>query len=171
MTDPNVLRNLASENKVAALKKAIAAGAKLDAESGYGDTALFAAAANGHLGCVKVLIDAGANVNLKAKSGATALWSAVYNDRTELALALLAAGASPVPQSPIHKAVQKGNVALVKALLDAKAPLGKATRQGLTERDYLKQVKGPAQAEIAAMLDTAKASSKKPKPKPKPKKR
>ena len=120
MTDPNVLRNLASENKVAALKKAIAAGAKLDAESGYGDTALFAAAANGHLGCVKVLIDAGANVNLKAKSGATALWSAVYNDRTELALALLAAGASPVPQSPIHKAVQKGNVALVKALLDAK---------------------------------------------------
>jgi ankyrin repeat protein len=163
MSDPNVLRNLASENKVAALKKAIAAGASIDAVSGYGDTALYAAAANGHLACVKVLIDAGANVDLKAKSGATALWSAVYSGRTELALALLAAGASPGPQSPLHKAVQKGNVVLVKALLEANAPLGKATRQGLTERDYLKQVKGPAQVKIAALLDAA-AGSKTPKP-------
>ena len=74
----------------------LAAGAKVDAQSDDGETALVRAASESGT-VVRALLDAGADVKLRLKSGAsqgaTALAAAVLSGRVETVAALLAAGA------------------------------------------------------------------------------
>ena len=55
----------------------IKAGAYVNAETRYGETALSRVAQIGHVECMKMLIEAGADVNHRNKDGETALMSAI----------------------------------------------------------------------------------------------
>ncbi|MBM3772558.1 MAG: hypothetical protein FJW27_14975 [Acidimicrobiia bacterium] len=87
-----------------------------------GSTPLLFAARQGHVETAKTLLDAGANVNDTAASGTSALVIAAHSNHGPLAMLLLSRGADPsaagAGYSALHAAVLRGNLELVKALLD-----------------------------------------------------
>lgn len=69
------------------------AGAKIDAQSKRGKTALHLAAKNGHVPTCKLLLDLKASINVKAQYNWTPLHSAAKAGKKDVCILLLAAGA------------------------------------------------------------------------------
>jgi len=86
-----------------------------------GSTPLLFAARNGDLGSARVLLDAGANVNDTAAGSTSALVVAAHSGHGALVAYLLERGADPnaaeAGYTPLHAAVLRGDLELVKALL------------------------------------------------------
>mgnify|MGYP003932436073 CR=1 FL=1 len=92
--DDGALFEAAVRGDLAALRRAIEAGADVDQrEPSGGSTPLIAAALFGRSGAAKALIDAGADVDARNNDGSTALITAALVARTEIVRALLDAGA------------------------------------------------------------------------------
>jgi tetratricopeptide (TPR) repeat protein len=104
------------------IQSLLASGADVNAKDINGVTALWQAAANGHLDIVKVLLESGANVNIQHKSlGVTALWMAAREGHTEIVKLLLAAGAdvkagAKDTYTPLEIAKEKGHTEIIKLL-------------------------------------------------------
>jgi ankyrin repeat protein len=109
-----------------------------------GFTPLLFAARNGDIELGKLLLAAGANVNDTASSGADALAIAAHSGNGPFAMFLLEHGADPnaaaAGYAPLHAAVLRGDLALVKALLERKADpnakLVKGTGTRYSSRDF-----------------------------------
>ncbi|CAL8282577.1 unnamed protein product [Merluccius merluccius] len=82
----------------------------VDMETLKGQTALFLAAAKGHVDIVKLLVTAGANMNIKNASGLTPILAALSKNKTEVAKVLL-------QQSCLHLASAQGSSVLVSTLV------------------------------------------------------
>ncbi len=84
----------AQSGDLAAAKKAIAAGANVNAMSGNGLSVIMYAAGKGHTDIVRLLLKAGANIEAKEKNGVTPLMLAANLGHTEAVKALIQAGAN-----------------------------------------------------------------------------
>ncbi|HYL99435.1 MAG TPA: ankyrin repeat domain-containing protein [Blastocatellia bacterium] len=73
----------------------VAAGARLNDQTGAGATPLITAAGLGHIDIARFLIEKGADVNEKSPSGFTALMSAALNGHSAMVKLLLDSGAAP----------------------------------------------------------------------------
>ncbi|KAK0135690.1 Ankyrin repeat and SOCS box protein 3 [Merluccius polli] len=87
-----------------------------------GQTALFLAAAKGHVDIVKLLVTAGANMNIKNASGLTPILAALSKNKPAVAKVLLRKGAEVNQtvnsrQSCLHLASAQGSSELVSILL------------------------------------------------------
>jgi ankyrin repeat protein len=98
----------------------------------YGQTALQAASANGHLSIVNLLLDAGANVDAPGgnNGGRTALTLAALNGHQEIVQRLLDAGANIniaphkyAGRTPLQGAAEYGHIKIVKLLLEKGAQI------------------------------------------------
>lgn len=113
---------LATTKEAAAML--IAKGADIDAKDNEGNTPLFYTIIKDRLEVASELIEAGADVNTTHKYGYTPLGLAVGKGQEEFALQLLANGAdhaiaySSKHDSPLHSAVRKGSIKVVKAIVD-----------------------------------------------------
>ena len=83
----------APQPSVEKVRSLIDAGADVNAEAKYRETALMKAAERGHVEIAKHLLEAGADVNAKNKEGRTALKFAVEYEHVEIVELLLEAGA------------------------------------------------------------------------------
>ncbi len=94
---------------LSAAKKAIAAGANVNAMSGNGISAIMYAAGKGHTDVVRFLLKSGANPNLAGTTNITPLMCAAMYGRHDVVQMLLAAGAKK------NAADDKGNTAYTYA--------------------------------------------------------
>ena len=109
---------------------------RVNAANPEGFTPLGLAGFFGHLDAAKVLLENGADVNATSPSrfANTALDAAVAGNRTDVVKVLLAAHGNPNVRSegnatPLHKAAQHGNLAIVEMLVAAGADVN-AVRDG-----------------------------------------
>jgi serine/threonine-protein phosphatase 6 regulatory ankyrin repeat subunit A/serine/threonine-protein phosphatase 6 regulatory ankyrin repeat subunit B len=99
---------------------------------------LFAAIQNGDLECVQLLIAAGAAVNVFGRYHGSLMHLAISQSRADMVSALLAAGADADVVAPnsgepaLVTAAKKGEVSIVRLLLDAGANPSAASRDGDT---------------------------------------
>jgi ankyrin repeat protein len=130
---------------IPALRRALAAGAMIDAVSEEGATALAWAVANGHPEAVRVLLDAGADWRLQSPRGQSPLNVAVYLDDVPVIRLLLEHGADvderitgpDVPDNlagatPLYLAALHGRQAALAVLLAEGAAVDASNRQGQT---------------------------------------
>jgi len=89
------LRAAAACGDLAAIDRAIARGARVDAPDEVGATALIEAARGGHRDAADALIRAGADINRRTPVLGTPLMQAVINSEVETARLLLQRGADP----------------------------------------------------------------------------
>jgi ankyrin repeat protein len=112
----------------------LAAKANVNAKSAVGDTAIMAAALNGHLDLVKKLRQRGADVG---GSGWTPLIYAATGGHDKIVEYLIAEGAdvnavSPNGTSALMMAVREGKVSTVTLLIAKGADVNQRTQQGAT---------------------------------------
>lgn len=81
------------ENNVARARRLIEAGADVNANNNFGNTALLIAAMENAVDISRLLIESGADVNAKNEDGSTALMYALKNKATDVAALLEASGA------------------------------------------------------------------------------
>lgn len=101
-----------------------------------GQTALIAAAREGHADVVADLLAAKADPNAAGGKGLTPLIAAASRGRAEIVRQLLVAGARPAPATkggftPLHAACFAGSATTVQVLLDAGAKANSTTDQGV----------------------------------------
>jgi ankyrin repeat protein len=105
-----------------------------------GYTPLLFAAVQGHLESASVLLSAGANPNDTAADGSSALALAAFAGYSEVAELLLEKGADPNAAgsgyAPLHAAVLRGDLGLVKALLARGANPNAQLAKGTPVRRY-----------------------------------
>jgi ankyrin repeat protein len=116
-------------------------GVKVDTYHDLGANPLHAAAAHGYLDIVQYFIEKYKTICIDSqgrKLGFTALHAAIfYTNALELVEYLLKQGASTEIQdfngnTPLHIAMQKGNLNIISALLQAKANIGAKNKDGDT---------------------------------------
>jgi ankyrin repeat protein len=102
-------------------------------------TALHVAIEYGNLQIMDCLITAKANLNMQDWSGATPLFCAVANDKTKPAIRLMENGADvnictggSLSKSPLHAAVECGNLAIIHRLIRAGASVNVLDYKGNT---------------------------------------
>jgi ankyrin repeat protein/nucleoside phosphorylase len=127
------------------------AGMSPDTENGYGRSALAEAVAAGHLHIVISLLRKGANADVPDQSGNSVLISAMRSNKAEIAVALAhhSAGAKQEPTPPLHVAILKGYMEIVRALLD-KGALAKESREEIAW--ILGQAAAEGHVEIVGLL-------------------
>jgi len=162
----------------------LAAGATVDAEMDGGGTALMAASLSGDFECVEALLQHRANPGARDQQGLTVLMMAAMNGRADIARALLDAGALVDEENDgktavdhalahghlqaalllgvdarLHEAARRGDVAMIRKLLDIGVPVDIADREQRTAL-ALASAHGHAQA-VRFLLDAgAEASGK-----------
>jgi ankyrin repeat protein len=113
-------------------------GADANALALDGSSALMVAALHGKAEIVRSLLDAGADINVRNKQGAGALHAAAQGGHAESVVHLLRAGADPHAtesersETPLFFAAQSGDVATMKALVDAGAGVNAKNASGVT---------------------------------------
>jgi len=121
---------------VNAVKALIDVGANKDSIRYDGLTPVFLASQNGHVDVVKALIEAGANLNPTTTTGLSPLYMAVLNEHQDVWELLIQAGAdinqalTEDNTTPLWVAAYKGDLNLVKRLLNEKADANKARFNG-----------------------------------------
>lgn len=140
----NALFSAAQKGDVDEVKRLLAAGVKINAESRAGEQALHYAAHYGNnVELVKVLLAAGAKVDTINKDGYQPIHLAAQSGNAELVQVLLVAGAKVDAKTassgsqPIHFAAQSGNAELVKILLAAGAKADAKNNSGDTPFHYV----------------------------------
>ncbi len=133
------LHAAASTGDVAAIERLAASGeADLDGRDGHGRTALMVAAHGRHHGAARALIAAGAKLDALDREHYDVLTIAGVNGDVEMVGLALAAGAdatlvtSPYDGTALIAAAHLGHVEVVRALIDAKAPLDHVNNLGWT---------------------------------------
>lgn len=140
--------DLASEEELAMIEAAtrgdpqtvtrlLAAGARVDARDGRGQTALIAAAWRNDLAIACMLISAGADVNAKDETEQSAYLIATSEGYLELLRATLAAGADvrsldSFRGTGLIRAAERGHVEIVAELLTTEIAVDHVNRLGLT---------------------------------------
>ncbi len=118
------------------------AKANVNAKNEFGGTALMFAAKNGHLGIVKCLVEAKADVNARSNGRrfeeTTALISAIYKVHLDVVKYLVKEGNTDVNtqdrkgNTPLMLAAQRGDLGIVKCLVEAKADANTKNYYGAT---------------------------------------
>ena len=105
-----------------------------------GSSAIMFAARVGDIDTTRVLLEAGADVNDTAASGVSVLTQAAHSGHEELAIYLLEQGADPnamaAGYTPLHAAVLRGEVALVRSLLNHGAIIETSVEHGTPGRRF-----------------------------------
>ena len=132
-----LLHNVAHYGHADATRVLIAAGAKVNAVNGEGNTPLFAAVHEGHNEIARMLLDAGAEVNIPNTFRFTALRAACEKNNPELVRLLLAKGADVnftdnKGNTPLHVAVDKMARESARLLIQGGADLNAIGRYGDT---------------------------------------
>ncbi len=120
---------------VAAVRRAIAAGANVSEANRYGVTPLAQACQNGNVELVKLLLEAGADVKATQGGGETALMIASRTGRVECVKALLEKGADANAserhgQTALMWAAAQGNTEVVDLLLASGADFRPSLKSG-----------------------------------------
>lgn len=135
------------------IPRIIHAGADLNAQDPFGNTALMIAARQGHYDAVIVLIHAGANLNVRDWYGNTVMTHAVDSYSQAIVSALIDRDMDPnahnyAGQTPFMEACDSGDVALIQYLLDhgavasQKDDYGQTAAQVIAERQRLQTLYG-----------------------------
>ena len=122
----NLLNHEISKKTLEEAARLIIAGADVDIQDDYGDTALVLAASECHIPIVKLLIDAKADVNIQDSHGYTALRYATFKGHAEIVRLLIDAKAKINIRdnkggTALMGASFKGHAEVVKLLIDAGA--------------------------------------------------
>jgi ankyrin repeat protein len=156
LTKAEQLQDAARKGDAAAVKKLLDEGVDVNTKFRYNATALFYACDHGHVEVVKVLLDHGADMSLKDTFyGFTPLMLATGPAQkktpahTEIAKLLVQKGA-PDKEVALTSAVEDGDMALVKVVLDSGIPAGKLT-------DAFEAAKSANKPDIVALLEKAGA--------------
>ena len=124
----NMVLAAALRHDAAALKNMREAGVRIDASSGFGETALHQICQGGDVEAARLLLDAGADPNAASNIGHTALGFAVNAGDLEMAKLLLSRGADPdqlmdFSSPPLNLAAEAGDADMARLLLENKASL------------------------------------------------
>jgi len=156
LTKAEQFQDAARKGDAAAVKKLLDEGVDVNAKFRYNATALFYACDHGHIDVVRVLLDRGADMAVKDTFyGFTPLMLATSPaqkkkpEHTEIAKLLIAKG-SPGKEQALTGAVQSGDAALVKVILDSGLPAASLS-------DALETAKAANKAELVTMLESAGA--------------
>ena len=132
------LHAAAANGNVAEIEKLIGDGEKPNLQDARSRTPLLVAAFRKHYGAVEALLKRGANANARDMQGFDILTlAAVSNDMQLLKLALDNGAdprrvTGPLDGTALISAAHLGHVEIVRALIDAKAPLDNVNRMGWT---------------------------------------
>ena len=103
-----------------------------------GSTPLLFVARNGHVDTARALVEAGADVNDTAAAGTSALLVSAHSGQTTLGIYLLEQGADPnaadAGYTALHAAVLRGDVELVRTLLQHGAAINAVVEHGTPGR-------------------------------------
>eukprot|EP00468_Gymnochlora_sp_CCMP2014_P002037 CAMPEP_0167743464 /NCGR_PEP_ID=MMETSP0110_2-20121227/2030_1 /TAXON_ID=629695 /ORGANISM="Gymnochlora sp., Strain CCMP2014" /LENGTH=1371 /DNA_ID=CAMNT_0007627837 /DNA_START=148 /DNA_END=4263 /DNA_ORIENTATION=- len=112
----------ASKGDYKRMQEVMARGVPVDAKDPHQRTALYGAAANGHLGIINLLLSQGADPNAENSQTTTPLYIATQHGHTSVVARLLKAGADPNHQTKtgttaLHMAVDSGHYEIAKELI------------------------------------------------------
>jgi hypothetical protein len=152
-----------TEQGLAAITALLEAGAKLEARSAFGATALHHAAQSGWPGAVQILLDAGAAPMAVDQDGQTPLHCAAMERAgrelsVEAVETLLRAGAdvdarTSLGITPLHCACASGHVPVMRALLAAGADPAARASDGRSAMDFLSEARFADESEKKRGLD------------------
>lgn len=156
-TKAEQFQDAARKGDAAAVKKLLDEGVDVNTKFRYNATALFYACDHGHLDVVKLLLDRGADMSVKDTFyGFTPLLLAISPaqkkkpEHGEIAKLLIAKGA-PGKEQALTSAIQDGDAALAKVILDS----GGMAAGTLT--DALETAKAANKTDLVTMLEAAGA--------------
>lgn len=127
----------AEAGETEAAMRLVAAGAPLDAQAKYGQTAMMRAVIFGHNETAAALIEAGAGLDLQDQCGTTALMEAADKGNIQMVSTLIKGGAEldlqeTYGRTALMLAAFKGHNEVVEALIGAKADLNLRNQGGNT---------------------------------------
>ena len=157
LTKAEQLQDAARKGDAATVTKLLDEGVDVNTKFRYNATALFYACDHGHVDVVKVLLDKGADLTVKDTFyGFTPLMLATSPaqkkkpEHTEIAKLLIAKGA-PGKEMVLPTAIQEGDAALAKAILDSGGlPAGSLS-------DAIEMAKAAGKQDMVALLEQAGA--------------
>jgi len=132
------LHAAAANGEVAEIEKLITDGENPNIQDANSRTPLLVAAFRKHYAAVEALLKRGANANARDMQGFDILTLAAVNNDLQLLKLALAGGADPrrvtgpLDGTALISAAHLGHVEIVRALIDAKAPLDHVNRMGWT---------------------------------------
>jgi len=132
------LHAAAANGEVAEIEKLISDGENPNIQDANSRTPLLVAAFRKHYAAVEALLKRGANANARDMQGFDILTLAAVNNDIQLLKLALAGGADPrkvtgpLDGTALISAAHLGHVEIVRALIDAKAPLDHVNRMGWT---------------------------------------